>query len=72
MARFKLAILEVYNLDELVTMLAMKRELCPSYFTYSLDKMSPKSYLKMMVHVQKYIRQTLLVEAPSVEVFGHP
>lgn len=47
--------LEVYYLDEYVSMLTLKRWLCISYFTYSLDKIFFKSYLEMLAHVQKYI-----------------
>lgn len=53
--RFKVAILKIYNLDESVVMLAMKRELHSSQFTYSLDKTYSKSYSKLLVRAQKYI-----------------
>lgn len=55
MACFKVAMLEIYHLDELVAMLAMKRELHPSQFTYSMDKTYPKFYLELLVHAHKYI-----------------
>lgn len=53
--QFKLAILEIYNLDESVAMLAMKRGLRSSRFIYSLDKTYLKSYSKLLIHAQKYI-----------------
>lgn len=36
-------------------MLAIKRELCTSCFTNSLDKKHPKSYLELPTRAQKYI-----------------
>lgn len=51
-----MAMFEIYNMDEFVAMLAMKRELHLSRFIYSLDKTYPKSYSKLLAYVQKYIR----------------
>lgn len=47
--------LEVYNLDKSMVMLALKRGHCPSHFTYSLDKTFFKSYSEMLARAQKYI-----------------
>lgn len=55
MAWFKVAMLEVYNLDKSMAMIAKKRGLRTSRFTYSLDKANPKSYSEMLVHAQNYI-----------------
>lgn len=54
-ARFKVAALEVYNLNEFVAMLAIKRKLRTSQFTYSLDKKLPRSYLELLSRAKKYI-----------------
>lgn len=54
-ARSKVAILEVYNLDESMAMLGMKRGLRTSCFIYSLEKTHPKSYSEMLACMQKYI-----------------
>lgn len=43
--------LEIYNLDESMAMLALKRKLYASYFTYLLDMTFSKSYLKILVCV---------------------
>lgn len=51
MARFKVATLEVYNLNEFVAMLVMKKGLRTSHFTYLLDKTHPKSYLEMLTRM---------------------
>lgn len=56
MVQFNAATLEIYNLDDCVAILALKRELCTSHFTYSLNKTYPKSYLEMLDPSQKYIR----------------
>lgn len=48
MARFKSAALEIYHLDESMAILAIKRGLCTSCFTYFLDKKHPKSYLELL------------------------
>lgn len=48
--------LDIYHLNEAVAILAMKRGLCPSSFTYSLDKAYPKFYSKLLTCAQKYIR----------------
>lgn len=55
-ARFKLATLKVYNPDEFMAMLAMKRELHTLYFTYSLNKKPPKFYAELLTCMQKHIR----------------
>ena len=54
--RFKIAILEIYSLDELIAMLALKRELKTSRLTYSLDKKPPRTYSELLLRVHKYIR----------------
>lgn len=54
--RFKSATLEIYNMDESIAMLALKRGLRSFRFTYSLDKTYPKSYSELLTHAQKYIR----------------
>lgn len=56
-AWFMVATLKVYHLDESIAMLALKWGLCPSHLTYSLDKISIKSYSEMLVHAQKYIHK---------------
>lgn len=48
-----MAILEVYNLDESMVMLALKHKL-PTSDLISLDKIPVKSYLEMLVHAHKY------------------
>lgn len=48
--QFKVATLEIYNLDELMAMLAMKRGLHSSQFNFSLDKTYPKSYSELLAH----------------------
>lgn len=53
---FKSTTMNVYNLDEFVAMLVMKRGLCFSLFTYSLDKKSSRSYSKLLLRTLKYIR----------------
>lgn len=55
MVRFKTAMMEIYHLDEVVAMPAMKR-LHPSRFIYSLDKTYFMSYLELLTCTQKYIR----------------
>lgn len=55
MTWFKVATLEIYNLDKSVAMLVMKRGLRPFKFTCLLDKIYYKSYLELLVHTQKYI-----------------
>lgn len=55
MAWLKSIILEIYDLDERVAMLALKRGLHSSRFTYSLDKIYQKSYSKLLTRAQKYI-----------------
>lgn len=54
-AGFKAATWKVYNLDESMAMLAMKRGLCTSCFTYTLDNSHSKFYSEMLAHAQKYI-----------------
>lgn len=54
-ARFKVIALEVYNLDEFVAMLAMKRGLKISRFTYFLDKKPSRIYSELLSRAQKYI-----------------
>lgn len=53
MIRFKLVMLEVYNLDQSVAMLAMKRGFHTSYFTCSMDKKHSRSYLELLTCVHK-------------------
>ena len=55
-ARFKAATLEVDHLDDLVAMSALKRGLRISRLTYSLDKNPARSYAKVLIRVEKYIR----------------
>lgn len=55
-ARFKAAMLEVYNLDEPVTILDTKKGLHTSHFTCSMDKNHSKSYSELLAYMQKYIR----------------
>lgn len=55
MAGFKVAMLEVYNLDKSVSILVMKRELKTSRLTYSFDKKLLRTYLELLFHTQKYI-----------------
>lgn len=57
-AYFKVATLEIYHLDEDMAMLSMKQGLCPSRFTFSLDKTFYKSYSELLMHIQKYIHAT--------------
>lgn len=55
MTRFKMATLEIYNLNEIVAMLALKKGLRISWFTYFLDKKPPKIYSELLIRAQKYI-----------------
>lgn len=55
MTWFKSIILEIYNLDEPVAMLTIKRCLHSSKFTYFLDKIYPKFYLELLTYTQKYL-----------------
>lgn len=50
MAQFKVATLEVYNLDESIAILIMKRGLRTFHFMYLLDKTHLKSYLEVLAH----------------------
>lgn len=64
-ARFKVVMLKVYNLDKSMAMVAIKRELCISHFIYLLDKIHSKSYLKMLTHDRStfaWMRDLLLSE----------
>ena len=56
MACFKEAALEVYNLEDSVATLALKRGLRPSRFAYSFDKKPLSSYVELLAGAQKYIR----------------
>lgn len=49
-ARFKSITMEVYNLDIPVAILAMKRGLHLSCFTYSLYKKPPRFYAELLLH----------------------
>lgn len=51
-ARFKVATLEVHNMDKSMIMLALKRGLHPSHFTYLLDKIFSKFYSEMLARTQ--------------------
>lgn len=51
-AQFKMAMLEVYYLDEFVAMLDLKRRLHPSRLTYFMDKTPPKSYSEILAHME--------------------
>ena len=62
-ARFKLATLDISRIDESVAILAMKRGLRSSQFTYSLDKTYSRTYSELLTRAQKYIRAD---EAASV------
>ena len=53
--RFNKATLEVKDLNEDMTISAMKRGLRGSRFTYSLDKTLPRTYVELLEHVYKYI-----------------
>lgn len=52
----KVAMLKVYNLDEYMVMLVLKIGFYTFRFTYFLDKTHPKSFSKMLIYLQKYIR----------------
>ena len=56
MARFNMAILEVRNLNKDMAILAMKRGLRRSRFTYSLNKTLLRTYTELLEHAYKYIR----------------
>ena len=56
MARFNAATLEVRDLNEDMTISAMKRSMRRSRFTYSLDKTLPQIYAKLLKYAYKYIR----------------
>ena len=55
-ACFNTATLEVKDLDEATAITTMKRGLWNSRFIYSLDKMLPQSYVKLLKRAQKYNR----------------
>ena len=54
--RFNAATLEVWDLNEDMTISAMKRGLRGSRFIYSLDKILPRTYVKLLEHAYKYMR----------------
>ena len=56
MAHFNTATLEVRNLNEDMTILAMKKDLKGFRFIDSLDKTLLRTYAKFLKHVYKYIR----------------
>ena len=55
-ARFNTATLEITDLNEYVAMSALKKGLKQSRFTYSLDKIFPKTYSELLALASKYIR----------------
>ena len=56
MARFNVATLEVRDLNEDMAILAMKRGLRRSRFTYSLNKTLSRTYTDLLECAYKYIR----------------
>lgn len=54
MAHFNIATLEVLDLNESMTMLAIKKELRSSNFTFFLDKKFLKSYSELLARAKKY------------------
>ena len=56
-AHFNAATLEITDLNEFVAMLALKKGLKQSRFTYSLDKTFPKTYSELLARASKYIRE---------------
>ena len=56
MARFNAATLEVKDLNENMTISAIKRGLRGSRFTYSLDKTLPRTYAELLERAYKYMR----------------
>ena len=62
MARFNKATLEVRNLNEDMAILAMKRGLRGSKFSYTLDKTLSQIYTELLEYAYKYI---CTVEATS-------
>ena len=55
MARFNAATLEVRDLNEDMTILAIKRDLREFRLTYSLDKTLSQIYVELLEHTYKYI-----------------
>ena len=53
MARFNMITLEIRDLNEDMTISAMKRGLKGSKFTYSLDKILPQTYVKLLERAYK-------------------
>lgn len=54
MACFNAVTLKVKDFNEFVTMLALKRELRSSRLSFSLNKIFSRSYVDLLVHVEKY------------------
>ena len=54
--QFNAATLEIRDLNEDMTISAMKRGLRGSRFTYSLDKTLPRTYAELLERAYKYIR----------------
>ena len=56
MFRFNTIILEVKDLNEDMTISAMKRDLRRFQFIYSLDKTLLQTYVELLEHAYKYMR----------------
>ena len=56
MARFNATMLEVRDLNKDMTISTIKRDLRGSRFTYSLDKILPRTYAELLECVYKYMR----------------
>lgn len=57
---FNTTILEMQNLDQSITMTALKSKLQKNAFLFSLKKKSPKDFIEMLTRVEKYaVRERL-------------
>ena len=57
MARFNAATLEIRDLNKDMIISIIKRGLRGSRFTYSLDKTLLRTYVELLEHAYKYIRE---------------
>lgn len=55
LVRFNAATLKIYDLNQDVAMMIVIQGLHSSWFTYSQNKMTPRSYSKLLAWTQKYI-----------------
>lgn len=64
-SQFNAAALEVYNLDHIVTMTAMKSRLQRYPFLFYVEKRAPADFSKMLAIIEKYASTKEAYEVPS-------